>query len=100
MQPIEAISEREAVAAYHRVCAVLEVEPYGTTVQQGGGDWPDGRPVLCRNFATWYDPAPWAIVWEGGPYDWAVEVSFDARLIGGSILCEPITGYALAICRA
>ena len=100
MQPIEAISEQEALEAYRRVCEVLEVESHDEIVTQGGANWPDGLPVLCRNFVTWYEPTPWAIVWEGGPYDWAVEASFDVRLILGEMLFEPINGFALAICRA
>lgn len=37
---------------------------------QDGRGWPDG-PVLVRDFALWHSPSAWAVVWEGGAYDWA-----------------------------
>lgn len=43
------------------------------------------------------------VMWEGGPYDWAIELSFQmteqfARDSG--FYCEPVTSYCLGIYKA
>lgn len=59
--------------------------------EQGGGQWPDG-PVLCRN---WEDRDGWAIVWEGGDYDWP-HLMWPAAQAAG-VFAEPYNGFALSL---
>jgi len=85
------LSQREAVKAYRKVCL-----RYGTTphpvVRQGMGGWPSG-PVLCRDYEGWYSTTRWAVIWEGGPYDWTME-HFEEDL---GVFVEPINGFALGL---
>jgi len=84
---------------------------------------PDAElPRLVQNYA-WserHDPVPWAVVWEEGPYDWAllclddsdVDVEMTAELrefVNDQVIrtkavkqpkgvyCEPISGHVLGI---
>ena len=89
------ISAFEAKGAYRQVCKLLGVKPEKNIRKQGDpGPVPSG-PILYRDFEGWYAVYPWAIVWEGGPYEWAVEASFKEELLGGKFLFEPINSYAL-----
>lgn len=55
-----------------------------------GWDWPSGGPTPT-------------ILLEGGPYDWAVECSWEVQQeidkAGKSVWVEPYAGYALCIYR-
>lgn len=78
---------------------MLGVERERPIRKQGDpGPVPNG-PILYRDFEGWHAVFPWAIVWEGGPYDWAGEASFNPELIGGKFLFEPINSYALTFNR-
>lgn len=41
----------------------------------------------------------WAIVWEGGPYDWTIEFSewYNWQDVGSPVFVEPYSGWALSI---
>lgn len=77
---------------------------------------PGDHPVLVHG----YEGAPWAVVWEGGPYEWAIrplgEVTLDPELtaelsdfapghpvhnraaeIPAGVTTEPIASYALGV---
>ena len=55
-------------------------------------------PVLLKDWDwTGYGGAPYTIVWEGGPYDWAVELGW-VNVPG--VFAEPITGWALGLYAA
>jgi hypothetical protein len=72
---------------------------------------PDDKygPQLVKDW-DWLDsgPTPWAIVWEGGPYDWAhlAEVGgtteFGTKIPAAKAwpkdtFAEPVTGWAIGI---
>ena len=60
--------------------------------QQGDGPaWPS-TPVLCRN---WEDRGGWAIVWEGGDYDWP-HLGWPLAHEAG-VHAEPYNGFALSL---
>lgn len=97
------LTKAKAVAAYKALVkayadqGVVAHEP----VVQDGQRWPDG-PVLCRDFELWSGPTRWAIVWEGGPYDWAIEASStqfadDRGGLPEGVFVEPIVGWALGL---
>jgi len=50
----------------------------------------------------WGENSP-MVVWEGGPYDWAINVSFDegilSELRADGFYLECMTGFALIIAR-
>jgi hypothetical protein len=76
-------------------------------------------PVLLKDWNwTGYGAARWSVVWEGGPYEWAVNfgdsgvdeelaelaaefglspVRFKPYPIPDTVWTEPVTGWALAI---
>lgn len=116
----EPLSERQAAEAYRAVCAALGVEPHtsdatddrgrakavgsGMVVRQGEGRWPNA-PVLCHNFEGWHTTTTWAVVWEEGPYDWAMWIphggeGFPPAELARDIFAEPINGWALGLYRA
>lgn len=55
-------------------------------------------PELRMNF-DWQGTGAWtAIVWEGGPYDWAVECSFDLLpSLPKGVWLEPVTSWSMNI---
>ncbi|MGV8972212.1 MAG: hypothetical protein ACOH10_07805 [Rhodoglobus sp.] len=68
----------------------------------------EGGPQLVKDFDWGAGPAPYAVIWEGGPYDWAmlageggIEEEFGAKIkavvFPKTVFCEPYTGWALAI---
>jgi hypothetical protein len=69
----------KAKAAYRAVCAALDEQPSVVSAitgdvivyRQGGASWPTG-PVLVEDFE---DSGHYAVVYEGGPYEWAWLVS-------------------------
>ena len=61
------------------------------------GYWGAGleEPKLVKNWLWSGDVVPYAILWESGPYDWAVNASFIVKVEG--VFAEPYTGWALGI---
>lgn len=97
------LTKAQAVAAYKALVkayadqGVVEHPP----VAQDGQRWPDG-PVLCRDFELWSGPTRWAIVWEGGPEEWALSAtamqSYDTLItFPDGVFVEPIVGWALGL---
>lgn len=98
------LDKREAMQAYRAVCEAFEVEPHPEVVRQGEGRWPTG-PVLCESFEGWFTTTAWAVVWEGGPFEWAMYVphggqGFAPARLSDEIFAEPINGFALGLYRA
>ena len=68
----------------------------------------DMRPKLVKDW-DWLGtgPAPYAIVWEGGPYEWTFlihggrdeefGVKVEAVQVPESVFAEPITSWALGL---
>lgn len=68
-------------------------------------------PKLVKDWDwTGSGPAPYAIIWEGGPYDWAVyfpyggiDPEFGSKIADVSsevpkdVFCEAVTGWALGL---
>ena len=74
--------------------------------------WLGGTPpVLVKDYETWGgDVAPWAILWEEGPYEWPYlfpfggieeEFGFTVRdvsaMIPSRVFAEPLNGWSIAI---
>ena len=74
-------------------------------------------PQLRENFDWGYGVAPWAVVWEEGPFEWAMlatsgDVDEEMSSITGrtvwsksikqpaGVFCEPYTSWALGIYSA
>lgn len=109
------LAKAKAMATYRVVSKALRtydpsLEIADHPVRQGTHDpaWYVG-PVLCQDFESWYgDPYPWAIVLEGGPYDWSMYVPHGGRTeeygwqfpevrLPQGVWVEPINGYSLAL---
>lgn len=98
-RPAAKLTRMQARTAYEAVCA-----KYGETVEatatHDGGAWPTG-PVLVRGFESAHGgDYAWAVVWEGGPYEWPVECGYGADgkpNYPSGVYTEPINGYALAL---
>jgi hypothetical protein len=91
-----AVSERAARAVYVDVCRVLGFEPHPEVRVQGDGTWPYG-PVLVRDFALWGEAVPWAVVFEGGPFEWVMLREVDAVPMPDGLFMEPLCSFAMAI---
>lgn len=91
-----AVSERAVRAVYTEVCRVLGFEPHPVVRVQGDGSWPYG-PVLVRDFALWGEPTDWAIVFEGGPFEWVLFPKLDKVPMPDGLFMEPMCSFALAI---
>jgi hypothetical protein len=72
---------------------------------KGWYDGPEDGPQLVKDW-DWVGPTPYAIVWEGGPYDWAMLASGGGRDEVGAkvepirvdgVFLEPVTGWALGV---
>jgi hypothetical protein len=50
-------------------------------------------PTLVKNFEWGCGPVEYAIVWDGGPYEWA----YNAHTKVEGIYTEPYTSWAVAI---
>ncbi|WP_156250881.1 hypothetical protein [Pseudactinotalea terrae] len=70
------------------------------------GPAPTGQEAANRAEGPWLHPTwDWpgkptpTILLEGGPYDWALEVSWDLRsqFAGIGVFAEPYAGYALCL---
>jgi len=57
-----------------------------------------GAPNLIADW-DWYPDAPWTLVWEEGPYCWAIEFSGNQPTDAGvpGVFVEPHTQWALGI---
>ena len=111
-----ALSEEQARAAYEAVCAMFAAtwdetitphpEPY---LVQGdeSPSWQRNGPVLVKNY-DWATSGPWAIAWEGGPYDWPMYVPRGGRTeeagftmpkveLAPEIHVEAINGWAIGL---
>jgi hypothetical protein len=91
-----AVSERAAREVYEGVCRVLLREQHPEVLVQGEGTWPYG-PVLVRDFALWGEAVPWAVVFEGGPYEWVLFPKLDTVPLPDGLFMEPMCSFALAI---
>lgn len=64
---------------------------------------PDNGPRLIRDWEkTWEsrEPTlPWAIVWEQGPDDWAIQASHADIFDRSRVFAEPGNGWVLALCQ-
>jgi hypothetical protein len=61
-------------------------------------DNPTYGPQLRMDFDWFGHGASPAIVWEGGPYDWASECSFELlKVLPKGVWLEPATSWALNI---
>ncbi len=90
-------TKAQAIATLKAVAKKYGVEPYSLEPQaQGDGDWAwSGQPTLVRDYGSWMRVTDWAIVWEEGPYDWAVMMPQDAT--PASVFVEPIDSISLGI---
>jgi hypothetical protein len=80
-------------------------------VEQGAGaNWPTG-PVLVKDYGSWSSTTDWAVVWEGGDYEWAIYVASGGRTPEGTsygdgadlakvVFAEPIESFSLGLYRA
>ena len=65
---------------------------------RGYYDRPQDGPTLMQDWSLWSAAAPrWSVVWEMGPYDWAVEWSPDDTPEG--LWTEAQCSFALAVYR-
>jgi hypothetical protein len=105
------LTEKQALRAFHAVVKVLderlaydgklvEATKDATPTEQGTGDqqWYAG-PVLCRNFEGWSSATDWAIVWEGGDYEWAYMEAVSDAVTALGFWCEPYNTFALSLYR-
>jgi hypothetical protein len=117
---IRPLTERQAHDAYARVIrhlretlgySVDEMPVVDGYVEQGDGNWPVHWPVLVKNYGSWSTTSDWAIVWEGGAYDWAIYVVSGGRTPDGIdfgegaalrpvVFAEPIESFSLGLYRA
>jgi hypothetical protein len=88
------LTKAQALSAYKKICKALGETPQEDFVTQGGSNWPDG-PILVKDFESWYSTTKWAVVWEGGHYEWSYTTDFG--LDDKKIFAEPINGYSLGL---
>ena len=93
------VTKRQAEAVHKRL---KEAIPAYVTEDYG--------PTLVEHW-DWNGPGPrWSIVWEGGPYDWAVifphggidpefGTTYEAVELPKGVWTEAMTGWALSIYR-
>lgn len=94
---VKHLTKAQAMAAYRRACKALKQKPHGEVVQQGAGRWPTG-PVLCQDYSGWYSTTRWAICWEEGPFDWAIDQDvLDATTGTAPVFVEPINGWVVGL---
>ncbi|MBC8090836.1 MAG: hypothetical protein H7Y15_02640 [Pseudonocardia sp.] len=92
------LTQAKATAAYRAL--LKQYKAHAVTahpvVEQGAGPWPSD-PVLCRNFESWSSTTRWAVVWEEGPYEWALDAAEHSEKFPVGVFVEPINGYALGL---
>jgi hypothetical protein len=87
-----AVTQKRAMRAFQivrewamRTQGYTEEELNGTDLAlRMDWDWPSGGPTP-------------SIIWEGGPYDWAMDLSFDVSDAIAGIWAEPYSGWALCL---
>jgi hypothetical protein len=66
------------------------------------GYWTEGldsygdAPKLVKDWQWSSTVAPYAIIWESGPYEWVHQIQVDVE----GVFAEPYTGWALGIYKA
>lgn len=96
------LTKRQAVSVYKLICKRLG-ETAHPVVQQDGTGWPSG-PVLCQDYGSWSTTTKWAIVWEEGPYEWAIDMSLEQNDLieelrsTRQVYTEAIESFSLALC--
>jgi hypothetical protein len=69
---------------------------YGVSIADAAAGY---GPHLVKKW-DWTE-CEYAILWEGGPYDWAIDFSFKALEAGSpvpkDVFCEPYAGWALCL---
>lgn len=84
---VPVLSEELAMEAYRAIVAHLatsfgydDLTPDDHATRQGIGDpaWNNG-PVLCRDFEGWHTDTSWAVVWDGGPFEWSYLLPMGGR---------------------
>ena len=99
MNEIRPLTEKQALRAYKQVCAQLHEKPVEQVFEQGSEDWPDG-PVLVRDYASWNTRSDWAVVWEGGDFEWALKVCWTMNEVHArTVFTEPIQSFSLGLYR-
>lgn len=94
------VSQRDA----ELVLAAIKKQ-YAVYLEDAG---PDDQPLLIKDWNFFGNGAvPYAVIWEGGPYEWAhlvdggIEEEFGFRVqaaeLPDTVEVEPYTGWALAI---
>lgn len=59
--------------------------------------WADSKPRIMRNWSSWYSgPYTYAIVWEDGPEDWAIEYAGNTP-DNDTFYPEPVNSYSLVL---
>jgi len=97
------VTKRDA----ERVLAAVK-KAYGAWIMEG-----DRGPVLMKDYAAWNSPAPYAVVWEEGPFEWTfnfpfggIEEEFGSNVadvsaaIPKAVFCEAMTSWCLGIYEA
>ncbi len=85
------------VEAAEVICCMLRREHgYRPEARSGPEVW-DRERVLQGG----WDEAEASVYWEGGPYNWAVELSLDPDIIDAfpNLLLEPYSGWLLSFYR-
>jgi len=96
------LTTRQAQVACASIARALGFSPFAATggephvYHQDGSSWPN-EPVLVKDFECWAGTVRWAVVWEGGPHDWASELQFSDDLPSGWLFVEAYNGWALAL---
>jgi len=55
----------------------------------------NNAPKLVKDWNWSGTTAPYAIIWEEGPFEWAIDASFSVKVEG--VFAEPYTSWALGI---
>jgi hypothetical protein len=106
------VTQRQAEAALNEVAKWLGSRGLGQELADGSilsvaPTGPDAAyrglgPELVMEWGWLDEPAP-AIILEGGPYDWAVECSWEItcalKALNIPVWCEPYSGWALCLNR-
>lgn len=92
------LTKTQAVKAYNAIVARHLTDagaiPQAGTFRQGGDLWPSA-PVLVEDYGSFYSTTRWAIVWEEGPYEWALTVGQEN--VPDGVFAEPIESFSLGL---
>ena len=114
------VTKAQAVKVYEAICERHGEEPQPVVSTAHGERIPtNGRPALVRDWD--WTSSRWSVVWEEGPYDWAMVdamggISEGAMMVADALgtapketapvatpsgtYLEPINGWSTAICKA